>query len=143
MHSIPIAPGVLITALACCLAGLATPAAFADAAKDVDCRKCVNQSDIAPQAVTSGKLRNGAVREHHLGRDVRDRLDEIESRFDIVAVAGAAFQPATPGVMTTKTPAGVVIPLSADDVWVMAGVDLPHGLNLRDMACTVRDASDP
>ena len=86
MHSIPIAPGVLITALACCLAGLATPAAFADAAKDVDCRKCVNQSDIAPQAVTSGKLRNGAVREHHLGRDVRDRLDEIESRFDIVAV---------------------------------------------------------
>jgi hypothetical protein len=133
-------PGALITAIACCLAGLPAPAAFA---QELECDKCVNQSDIAQNAVSSGKLRNGSVRERKLGRDVRDRLDTIESRFDVVSVAGAAFTPATPDVMTSKSPAGVVQPLETDDVQVMAGVQLPHGMLLQDMACTVRDASEP
>ena len=135
--------GILTTAVACCIAGLATPAAVAEVADDLDCRKCVDQTDIAPRAVTSGKIRNGAVRERKLGRDVRDRLDTIESRTEFVAVAGAAFQAATPDIMTEKTPAGVIQPLQTDDVQVSAGVTLPHGMWLKDMACTVRDAVDP
>jgi hypothetical protein len=143
MIAIHMAPGALITAIACCLAGLAAPVAAAEVAGDLDCRRCVDQNDNAQKAITSGKLRNGAGGERKLGRDVRDRLDEIESRFDFVAVAGAAFQPARPGMVTAKTPAGVILPLHTDDVWVTAGVNLPHGMILKDMACTVRDATDP
>lgn len=133
----------LISAVACCLTGLAAPAAVAENADDLECRKCVDQTDIAPRAVTSGKIRNGAIRERKLGRDVRDRLDTIESRFEFVAVAGAAFQSATPDVVTEKTPAGAIQPRQTEDVWVTAGVSLPHGMLLKDMACTVRDAVDP
>ena len=137
------AHGALIAAVTCCIAGLAAPVAIAEVADDLECRKCVDQQDLAPRAVTSGKLRNGAVRERKLGRDVRDRLDTIESRTEFVAVAGAAFQAATPDIMTEKTPAGVIQPLQTDDVQVSAGVALPHGMWLKEMACTVRDAVDP
>lgn len=133
----------LITAAACCLTGLTAPAATAQVADDLECRKCVDQTDIAPRAVTPGKIRDGAVHERKLGRDVRDRFDTIESRFDFVAVAGAAFQPATPDIETEKTPAGVIRPRQTEDMSIMAGVTLPHGMLLKDMACTVRDATDP
>lgn len=133
----------LIAAAAYCLACLVAPAATAQIAEDLECRKCVDPSDLAPRAVTSGKIGNGAVRERKLGRDVRDRLDTIESRFDFVAVAGAAFQPATPDIETERTSAGVIQPRQTEDVRVTAGVSLPHGMWLKDMACTVRDATDP
>jgi hypothetical protein len=47
--------GTLITATACCLAGLITPAAVAEVADDLECHKCVDQQDLAPRAVTSGE----------------------------------------------------------------------------------------
>lgn len=143
MTSNPNAANTLIAALACCLSGLAVPAANAHATGDLECTRCVDRTDIAQDAITSGKLKNGAVREGKLGYDVRSRLDTIESRFESVSVAGAAFQPAMPTIMTEKTPAGVILPLQTDDVAITAGVELPQGMTLKDLSCTVRDASEP
>jgi hypothetical protein len=137
------APTTGILAIAVALLTLGAATAHAQSLVELDCDKCVDRDDIAQRAITTAKLKNGAVREQKLGRDVRDRFDTIESRFDTVSVAGVAFQPATPEVMIERTPAGVVVPLGSGDVRLTAGVALPHGMVLKELACTVRDASDP
>ena len=76
-----------------CLLATAGQEASAQALGDLECDGCVSQGDIARRAVGAGQLKNGAVRAKKLGRDVRDRLDTIESRFEYVAVSGAAMRP--------------------------------------------------
>jgi hypothetical protein len=63
---------------------------------ELDCDQCVDRDDIAQRTITTSKLKYGAVKEHKLGRDVRDRLDTIESRFEFVSVPGTVFLPVSP-----------------------------------------------
>ncbi len=55
------------------LLALGGVAASAQSLIELDCDQCVDRDDIAQRAITTSKLKNGAVKEHKLGRDVRER----------------------------------------------------------------------
>ena len=118
---------------------LSSTVSFAQTTIDLDCEKCVDTGDIAQRTITTGKLKNGAVRENKLGRDVRDRLDGIDSRFEYVSFPGAVVRPDRPGSVAQLLANGAVSNAQANDTFNIGAIQLPHGMTVVSMSCKLRD----
>lgn len=129
----------LVSATAALSLLLASTITFAQTASDLDCEKCVETGDIAQRTITTGKLKNGSVRENKLGRDVRDRLDGIDSRFEYVSFPGAAARPSRPGSVARISANGAIGNAQSEDTFNIGAIQLPHGMTVESMSCTVRD----
>ena len=55
-------------------------AAVAQSASDVDCKKCVDTADIAPKAVSNGRIKKNTIKFNRLNRALKRRIRDLEQQ---------------------------------------------------------------
>jgi hypothetical protein len=121
---------------------LAAPPVAAQTVGDLSCSGCVDKEDLARGAISTPKLKKGAVKWNKLGNDVRQRFDDLEAHFEYVSVAGAIVRPDRPGSVAQLSALGSVSSAQVDDTFLIGAVQLPHLMTVDSMTCVVADRDD-
>lgn len=90
-------PWVAATALLCAMTVPGATGAWAQTATNLKCKKCVDEKDLAKKAVTSNRIKNGAVVENRLSTDLQEHFNEREGFYITLDGNGATQTIATNG----------------------------------------------